>query len=1208
MTQQTRWVRFIGVLSRSLRSSVRRVARRVGRSSVQSSTPTTPLAAAGNSQPTTPVLSVVIPVFNVAPYLDECLESVRRQTFSQLEVLLVDDGSTDGSREIMEHYVRRDDRFILLEQPNQGQAVARNLAVGLARGEFLTFVDGDDIVPRSAFAAMVKSLRTSGSDLVVGAALRLRNGRLSAPIWNATVHQRDRLGLTIDDFPGAMWDVIACNRMFRRVFWIEEVGGFRAGVTYEDHVPMVAAYVRARSFDLLARTVYHWRYRENLSSDSQQKQQLGNLRDRLAVKTEAGAMLAAEASPAVCAAWLGRVLDTDLAAYIDFALIADNDYRATLRAAFEHYLSQAEERSLGHVRVLQKIRGHLVAQGRWDDLVAVQRWFREVGAMPRTQVVDGRVYLDPLDEPLRRLGLPTAVLELAWHETDLRACLATATWLDAGTLEVTGWAFIANVDLSIEPPSLSVRLTGRQTGQTAIVDLDLVSMPEATRWSAQRQARVDRAGFRARLDAGALAGFRPEVWQLEITVRTHGIERHGLVFDAIAGSSASPALLTASRPAGTDVIVLPRFDAASGFVLETSQVTAELAAPPVPADEAMVGLVQAVGGHQLPDSLVLVRQTGKKQLPVTWSDDGSSTSRQFSIGFAGSDLPGPSRWELRRAPGKSAADGVTWPRAAPDQVTLDAASPIGSQAAWLRSARGNAVFEVGGPRLTAMDVLAEDHELIIVVDGVDSSAEELSTIELTSANATVPLSAVDHGDSTSHYWRFPSSCSRFGLEPTPLPSGTYQVTFKDQRGARHQLSPGPDLSRRLTREWLGPHHRIRLTASASALRITLAARLADAELGPWAAAAQRQRYRALDTRAERSVLFQSWDGSVASGDQLALHQALGVMRPDLPRYWAVTDESVLLPTGAIPVLIGSRAYWDTLAKVRFLCSNVDLGARFRRRPHQRFLQTFGGHPFAAAGRRFWEGRRGHPEAWIEAECARLNQQWDVLLAPSQLAAELYRSEYDYTGEVLALGSPRCDVLVQNSPVRRAAVRQAMGLGDHDVATLYAPTSRDLLTTRGTIKRRFAELDLADVASGLGSRHHLWVRGHHDNKRVPERVSGIQGVRDVTDYPDVNDLILAADLLLTDYSAIRFDWAVTGKPIVFFTPDEQSYFLARPALFSFDESRPGPVARTTAEVVDLLTCPDDLTPRWAGSISAFNRRFNQLQDGGAAARVVDAFFS
>src|SRR5207237_1112254 len=81
------------------------------------------------------------------------------------------------------------------------------------------------------------------------------------------------------------------------------------------------------------------------------------------------------------------------------------------------------------------------------------------------------------------------------------------------------------------------------------------------------------------------------------------------------------------------------------------------------------------------------------------------------------------------------------------------------------------------------------------------------------------------------------------------------------------------------------------------------------------------------------------------------------------------------------------------------------------------------------------------------------------------------------------------------------------------------------------------------------------------------------VVDVTDYPDINELTLAADVAVLDYSSLRFDWAITGKPMVFFVPDLESYFGLRAPLFPFEESAPGPWARSTAEVADQRA-PED----------------------------------
>ena len=92
------------------------------------------------------MISVIVPVYNVETYLEECLESIQNQTYTDLEVILVNDGSTDGSKAICERYCQADKRFRLMNQTNQGQSVARNTGVTASRGEFIAFVDSDDII------------------------------------------------------------------------------------------------------------------------------------------------------------------------------------------------------------------------------------------------------------------------------------------------------------------------------------------------------------------------------------------------------------------------------------------------------------------------------------------------------------------------------------------------------------------------------------------------------------------------------------------------------------------------------------------------------------------------------------------------------------------------------------------------------------------------------------------------------------------------------------------------------------------------------------------------------------------------------------------------------------------------------------------------------------------------------------------------------
>ena len=102
------------------------------------------------------MISVIVPVYNVEKYLEECLESIQNQTYSNIEIILVNDGSTDKSKEICEKYCKQDSRFKLINQTNQGQSVARNTGVAASSGECIAFVDSDDIIRQDYLEVLIR--------------------------------------------------------------------------------------------------------------------------------------------------------------------------------------------------------------------------------------------------------------------------------------------------------------------------------------------------------------------------------------------------------------------------------------------------------------------------------------------------------------------------------------------------------------------------------------------------------------------------------------------------------------------------------------------------------------------------------------------------------------------------------------------------------------------------------------------------------------------------------------------------------------------------------------------------------------------------------------------------------------------------------------------------------------------------------------------
>ena len=105
------------------------------------------------------MISLIVPVYNVEEYLEECLESIRKQTYQDIEVILVNDGSTDGSQAICEYFCQTDKRFRLINQKNQGQSVARNHGVKESLGEYIMFVDSDDVINTSVLEVLLPYMK-----------------------------------------------------------------------------------------------------------------------------------------------------------------------------------------------------------------------------------------------------------------------------------------------------------------------------------------------------------------------------------------------------------------------------------------------------------------------------------------------------------------------------------------------------------------------------------------------------------------------------------------------------------------------------------------------------------------------------------------------------------------------------------------------------------------------------------------------------------------------------------------------------------------------------------------------------------------------------------------------------------------------------------------------------------------------------------------
>jgi glycosyltransferase involved in cell wall biosynthesis len=333
-----------------------------------------------------PQLSVVVPAYDVEGYLGECLESILGQSVPRLEVVVVDDGSTDRSGEIADRFAADDKRVRVVHTVNRGLGAARNEGIRHAGGELLAFADSDDVVPPEAYAAMTEALRQTHADLVTGDVARLEGDRVRPLPWASRLHPADRT-VVIGDVPDLLGDVFAWNKMFRREFWDGAELTWPEGIRYEDQPTSTLAFLRATRIATTSTVVYHWRSRDDGSSITQGRARLDDLRDRWTTKRMTLSSVRREGTPELELALLDRILPGDLWRYFVLIPEAENAWWDLLVDGVGELWG---ERSLTHsvLPPVHRLTGWLVEQGRRDDAVAVITHLRSLDGRRIARVTD----------------------------------------------------------------------------------------------------------------------------------------------------------------------------------------------------------------------------------------------------------------------------------------------------------------------------------------------------------------------------------------------------------------------------------------------------------------------------------------------------------------------------------------------------------------------------------------------------------------------------------------------------------------------------------------------------------------------------------------------------------------------------------------------------------------------------------------------------
>ncbi|MER6434537.1 bifunctional glycosyltransferase family 2 protein/CDP-glycerol:glycerophosphate glycerophosphotransferase [Streptomyces sp900105245] len=349
-----------------------------------------------------------------------------------------------------------------------------------------------------------------------------------------------------------------------------------------------------------------------------------------------------------------------------------------------------------------------------------------------------------------------------------------------------------------------------------------------------------------------------------------------------------------------------------------------------------------------------------------------------------------------------------------------------------------------------------------------------------------------------------------------------------------------------------------------------------------------------------------WNRGVAC-NPAAIYEKAKEIAPNVHGVWIVKPDAVdRLPKGLDYVVANSPRYWEVMARAKYLVNNVNFPNSFVKRRDQIHFQTHHGTPLKQMG----IDQQRYPAAAKSMSFARMLERadkWDLSLTSNQHSTEIWERVYPCAFEAVEYGYPRNDVYFRATGEDVLRIRRALGIEDGKTTILYCPTVRDYR------KGYVPHIDLERFCHELGPDYVILVRTHYSYGANPhlESLQERGLIKDVSRYSPVEELCLAADALITDYSSIMFDYACLDRPIVTYADDWEVYRKARGVYFDVLSGKPGETPGMTAtnedELIEAFRSGTWNSSRSAELRAAFRERFVQFDDGNAAERVVRRLF-
>ena len=1127
-------------------------------------------------------VSVIIPVYNVQEFLEDCLDSVLNQSINNMEltdgyernlqIIIVDDGSTDDSSLIAKNYAEEHDNIEYVYEENQGLGHARNYGCKFAVGDYIIFLDSDDMVAPKAYERMYKAAIKNNSDMTVGMVWRFNSKRY----WTIKLHEIAFSGTKdvthITESPELFYDTTSWNKLIKRTFWDKHQFGFPEGMLYEDIPVAIPMHYLANNVSVIYDECYFWRVREGIAkSITQTTDDMKNLKDRLSAMK----MVDEFFDKNVTEKELFKTKNTkwlriDLMIFINkLVSISTPEAEQSMNALLEYVEKNFDQSDFESLNEFERLKYEYLLDHDLKRLVDELTFELEELKTSEIYYQNSHLMMDLDEETLNR---PSICID-KFIKDERKISYLTKVSLDKNKLTVEGFTIIPGLeDKSFDDREYSFQLVNSDSHKRIPLKSNNIKINNFKSFKIPYNDNFsyEASGYKVSVPYNELINNPDFMGENKLLVT---FKQEGVIHNYFAGAAKGNVRATSKLKGkvyenhyfGTD------FNLNRELVVNISTVKHVFEEVAIEDQKLCIHSPENNGDIFLcydEDSV-----NPEIRIPFNYDDNG----KYYYI-----DIDSISENE--------------------GQIRYDNNEPIvykKKKLVYLPSDKGQII--INGLRDHYFDIRKTDN--ITVISKIFKKRNKIKI----SANLFSVFNDKDKFNSATLYCKNEmdfevhqiATCNSFDKNgylnfsfkykdaniTENLYHGIHDVYVLYDFGDVSFSTPVYTQKMFKFKYSVKAHDYQIYRGGKSTLRIRSRKKWLPSE------DTKMKRKKIVETKYSRynrlpihkkQIFFESMWGKNYSCNPRYLYEYVDKYYPDYKCVWSFLDENTPIKGNGIKVKRDSAKYYYYLATSKYLVSNVDLNDNFVKRNEQIYIQTMHGTPLKTIGldvTSLFKTKKNRDDFIKKCEC------YDYIPVQSDFVGDISRRCYLFDKELLKCGYPRTDILyTKNNKEDILKIKEKLGLPLDKKVILYAPTWR--------LKNKFdLMIDLDSFRQSFSDEYVMILRLHHyamDAWKPPENNDFVY---DFSKYDTIEELYLISDIFITDYSSAMFDYSILDRPILLYTYDLYEYHeKLRGLYFDIKEKKPGPILFTSEEVEDAIKNIDDIEEEYKECRKKFQEEF------------------